>query len=268
MAEPVTDELTDDAVLVAVDFTADTLRLALTERSGTPIVRDQWELPGLADEEAWAWEVGGRLATLFAREGNQRSALGIGIAAPGPVDPDSGTLIGDVAGQPGWHGLRLVDAMRRHIDAPVVAEHRTISALLGERREGAARRAGHVLYVSLRGIPTAAAISAGRVLRGARWGAGALPAVPELDPQAALADHQLETVAGLLADATALLDPALVVIEAAEPHLDPLLPLLQRVIDEVAPGPHVVRAELGEGAALAGAVGLASTVAYEGELTA
>ena len=79
-----------ESVLVAVDFTADALRLALTQVDGTPLGDERWDLPPLNDDEAWAWEVGGRIATLFAREGNGRSALAVGIAAPGPVDPVTG----------------------------------------------------------------------------------------------------------------------------------------------------------------------------------
>ena len=254
-----------EPVLVAVDFTADTLRLALAEVDGTSVGDERWDLPPLNDDEAWAWEVGGRIATLFAREGNERSALAVGIAAPGPVDPVTGRLLRSVGGQPAWNGLAVSDAMRRHIDAPVVTENRVAAALLGEQMFGAARGQDQLLYVSLRGVPCAAAIAGGRLLRGARWEAGALPAVPDIDPQQPLADRQLESVAGLLADAAALIDPELVIVEGAEQHLGVLLPLLQRVIDEVAPGPKVVAAELGESAALAGATALAATVAFEGE---
>jgi hypothetical protein len=69
----------------------------------------------------------------------------------------------------------------------------------------------------------------------------------------------------VLADAAALLDPELVIVDAARAHLDVVVPLLQRVLDEVASGPRVVAAALGDDGALSGAVHLASTVAYEGE---
>ncbi|MCH8082382.1 MAG: hypothetical protein IID52_08385 [Proteobacteria bacterium] len=74
----------------------------------------------------------------------------------------------------------------------------------------------------------------------------------------------LETVAGLVADASALLDPAIVVLDADDAHVGRLVTLVQSVVDEVAPGPRVVASELGEDGPLIGAVLMAETVAYEG----
>ena len=157
-----------EPVLVAVDFTAGELRVLLTDLEGAPIEQGQWELPALESEHAWSWEVGGRIATLFATEGSQRSALAIAVAAPGTVDPLEGRLLAST-GQPDWDGLSVVEALRRHYDAPVAVENRTLSALLGERWQGGAAGADDVLYVSLRGVPEAAAVAGGRPIRGARW---------------------------------------------------------------------------------------------------
>ena len=254
-----------DSVLVAVDFTADTLRLRLTHLEGEAVADERWPLPALADEDAWGWEVGGRIATLFAREAQRKSALAIGVAAPGPVDPAKGRLLRSVEGQDAWSGLAIAEVLRRHIDVPVATSTRVSAALLAERWRGAARGVEDVLYVSLRGVPVAAALVGGREVRGARFEAGALPAVPQPEPGTRLAGRDLETAAGLLADAVALLDPALVLIDAELQHAEPLIPLLQRVISEVAPGPKVMASALGEDGPLQGAMILASTVAYEGE---
>ncbi|MEE8337494.1 MAG: ROK family protein [Dehalococcoidia bacterium] len=253
--------MSTERVLLAVDFTAETLRLLIAEPGGNPLGREEWPLPELADEAAWSWEVGGRIATLFARDGGQRSAAGIAVAAPGAVDAASGTLLRST-GQRAWDGLAVADALRRHIDAPIVAENRTVVALTGERWRGAAQGADDVLYCSLRGEPSAAALVGGRQLRGAHGEAGAWPAMPELTAENAA--QTLETVAGLVADASALLDPAIVVLDADEAHVGRLVTLVQSVIDEVAPGPRVVASALGEDGPLIGAVLMAETVAYEG----
>ena len=252
-----------EAVLVAVDFTADRLRLLFADEDGAVLDHGEWPLPPLADVDAWSWEVGGRIATFFAADGTRRSALAIAVAAPGTVDPLAGRLVHS-DGQAGWDGLAIVDALRRHFAAPVALENRAVAALLGETWQGAAAGVDDVLYVSLRGVPAAAGLAGGRVLRGARYEAGALPAVPELASDGAGADGALETIAGLLADAAALVDPAIVVLDGAAEHVDALAPLLQRVLDEVAPGPDVRAAALGERAALIGAVRMATTLAYEG----
>ena len=252
--------MSSEQVLLAIDFTAETLRLLMAEPGGGPLGREEWPLPELADADAWSWEVGGRIATFFARDDAKRSVLGIAIAAPGTVDAESGTLLRST-GQQTWHGMAVADALRRHIDAPVAAESRTVTALLGERWQGAAQGTDDALYFSLRDEPAVAAMIGGRQLRGAHGEAGALPAMPELTAESPA--QTLETVAGLVADASALLDPAVVVLDAAEEHVERLVALVQGVIDEVAPGPQVVQSKLGEDAPLVGAVLMAETVAFE-----
>ncbi len=253
-----------DPVLVAVDFTADRLRVLLADLDGASIAREEWPLPALPSEAAWAWEVGGRIAMAFAREGHRRSALGIGVACPGNVDGATGHLLA-TSGQPEWDGLAVADALRRHLGAPVAAVNRAHAALIAETAAGVALDATDALYVSLRGIPTAALLLGGRVARGAHDGAGGLPAVPELPAGASPDDDALQVLTGVLADAAALLDPELIVVDAEPAHAQIVIPLLQRVLDEVAAGPHVVAARLGDEGALTGAVRVASTVAYEGE---
>ena len=264
MVDEGTHESTGEPVLVALDFTADEIRLLFTDPHGTPIDRGAWPLPPLETEDAWSWEVGGRIATLFATEGSRRSALALAVAAPGVVDPLTGRLEHST-GQSTWDGLAVVEALRRHIDAPIACESRTNAALIGERWRGAATGADDVLYVSLRGTPEAAVFAGGRPLRGARFSAGAVPAMPELEPGRLIGDEDLETASGLLADASALLGPELVVIDGEAVHTRRLIPLLQRVLDEIAPGPRVVASALGENAALLGAARIAATLAYEGD---
>ena len=48
-------------------------------------------------------------------------------------------------------------------------------------------------------------------------------------------EEDLTSITGVLADATALLDPEVVVLNAPSQHLDRLVPLLQCVVDEIAP---------------------------------
>ena len=257
--------MTAHSVLVGVDFTASTLRLRLAQLDGEVIKSVEHSLPELPGEEEWSWEVGGRIATLFAAEGNRRSAIAIGVAAPGPVDPLAGRLLRSSDGQAGWTGLAIVEVLRRHIAVPVVAINRVSAGLQAERFSGAAAGVENAIYLALRGVPAAAILVGGSLLRGESHEAGALPAVPQFEGGVRLAGRDLEAAAGLIADAVALLDPELVIVDALDEHAEPLLPLLQRVIDEVAPGPQVVRAALGAEGPIVGAVGIASTVAFEGE---
>ena len=251
-----------ERLLVGIEFTAEELRLALCEPGGAAVGQPgRFALPELSDEESWAWEVGGRIATAFAGEGSGRSALAIALAAPGPVDPVAGRLM--AGGQDGWEGLPVVEALRRHIDAPVALESRAVAGLLAERAEGAAQGSEHVLYLLLHGEPGAAVLAGGRPLRGAHDRAGALPAIADLDEGARLGGEALEELAVPLADAAALLDPELVVVEAPTRLRDLLIPVLRRTLAEVAPEARVAPAALGADAPLRGALAMAATLAYE-----
>ncbi len=253
-----------EPVLVGVDFTASTLRLMLGTLDGEVVHRQEIPLPPLEDESAWAWEVGGRISTAFAAEGSRRWAMGIGVACPGIVDTANGVLIESNA-NPAWDGLHVVDALRRHIDAPVVALSRTVAALRGEAASGAAAHTFDAVYVSLVDGPAAAIMSNARMVGGAHGRAGSLPAFPELVEGTRLAGEDLEQAAALLADVVALLDPEVVILHGPPEHAEPLGPVLQRVLDEVSPGATVSAGALGDYAALLGAFQAASTVAYEGE---
>ncbi len=256
--------LAAQGLLVGVDFTADTLRLLLATVDGEVVEREAWELPELPTEEAWSWEIGGRISTLFARQEPSHWALGIGVASPGTVDGATGVLVRST-GQAPWDGLNIVAALRRNIEAPIVALNRTAAALQAEASEGVAFHIADVLYVSLRGIPESAVMAGSRLVGGHTQSAGALPALPAFEADVERPAADIERSAGILADAAALLDPELVILEGAEADVQALGPLLQSVIDEVAPGPSVVAGALGESGPLVGAMLAAGVVAYEGE---
>lgn len=261
-ARPVAEAL--GPVYLGVDFTATQLRLVMADEDGEVLAREDWALPPLATEDAWSWEVGGRISALFAHEPHRRSALAIGVACPGSVDAAAGRLRSCLE-VPEWDDLAVVAALRTHIDVPIVALSRTHAALSAETTVGAAAGEDHVLYVTLRGVPECAIRVGGLVARGAHAEAGALPALPELPPDAPLDDSTLELIAGALTDAVALLDPAIVILDGEDAHVELILPLLQRVLDEMTAGVHVARSTLGELAALNGALRAASIVAFEGE---
>jgi len=252
-----------EPVVVGVDCTPTTLRLVMGTVEGEVIHQEEHPLPPLDDEAAWSWEVGGRISAMFAAEGAKRWALGIAVACPGSVDPAAGRLEESLLA-PDWEGLNVVTALRQHIDTPIVALNRVEAALRGEAWAGSASGTFDALYVSLDDGPAAAVLTSGRVVGGANHRAGGLPAFPELQPGQPLTGDDLEQAAALLADIAVLLDPAVVVIHGAMEHTGPLLPVLQRVLDQVLPGAQVAPAHFGDRAAVLGAMRAASTVAYEG----
>lgn len=255
-----------ESAIVGVDFTHTALRLILGRLDGEILRQEEHTLPELDDEAAWAWEVGGRISALFAADGNKRYALGIGVACPGLVDPVAGRLEESLVNAE-WEGLNVVPALRRHIDAPVVALGRVEAALRGEAAIGNASGTFDALYVSLLDGPAASVMTSGRIIGGASHRAGGLPGFPELEVTRPLIGEDLEQATALLADLAALVDPSVVIIHGLPEHADPLRPVLQRVLHELLPGVEVAPAALGDKAAVFGALRAAAIVAYEGDRT-
>jgi hypothetical protein len=238
------------AALVAIDFTATELRLLLATPKQELIANERYELPQLADEEAWAWEVGGRVSTLFSRDAEPLYALGIGIACPGSVHPVRG-VITETRAQEGWGGLHVVDAIRRHIDAPAVALDRAQAALRGEMTFGAALDVTDALYLSVReSPPMAATLTAGTVVRGAHHRPGIIDTG---DPAAAIAAI------------AAVLDTARVILDAPDDEGEGLGARVAAALEASGARAEVVLSELGDRAPTFGALEAASVVAYEGE---
>lgn len=236
--------------LVAIDFTASSLHLLLATPEQELIANERYDLPPLEDEEAWAWEVGGRLSTLFSRDAAPLFALGIGIACPGAVHPIRGVMTHSRA-QAGWDELHVVDAIRRHIDAPAVAMDRAQAGLRGEMTAGAALDLTDALYVSLgEPTPAAAILAAGTIVRGAHHRPGQIDGEDPVRAIAAVA---------------AALDTALVVLNAPEDHVERLANAIQEALMASGAGAELVVSELGDRAPMLGALEAASIVAYEGE---
>ena len=194
----------------------------------------------------------GGCPTLFARD-EPLYALGIGVACPGSVHPIRG-VITESRAQEGWTDLHVVDAIRRHIDAPTLAMDRAQAALRGEMTAGAALDVNDAIYLSLRdSAPAVATLAAGTMVRGAHHHP---TLVGSAGPQEAIT---------AVASTAAVLDSALVILDvpadAAEAHVEALAQALYAAGSEA----EIAVSELGDRGPLFGAIEAASIVAYEGE---
>lgn len=76
-----------------------------------------------------------------------RPLLGIGVAVPGLLDYETGTVISAV--QLGWSNVPLKAKLEKHFKLPVFVEREINAALLGEQWFGDARQLDDMLYVTL-----------------------------------------------------------------------------------------------------------------------
>ncbi|MFC5909566.1 ROK family transcriptional regulator [Streptacidiphilus monticola] len=106
-----------------------------------------------------------QMASELTSDVTDGQVLGLGLAAPGPLDAREGVLH-HVTGLPRWRGLRLREEMQARCGLPVVVEKNTTAGVLSQL--GSDNRA----FVYLGDGVGAGLVLGGRVQRGARTNAG------------------------------------------------------------------------------------------------
>lgn len=98
---------------------------------------------------------------------NTDGIVGIGIACPGPVDLDTGT-VSELYYLPNWDGFDIVTSLTKEFGVEVVVENDAVAAAFGESVWGYGQNASRFLYISVgTGIGGAFFID-GQPYRGAR----------------------------------------------------------------------------------------------------
>ncbi|MDX3383926.1 ROK family transcriptional regulator [Streptomyces niveiscabiei] len=127
----------DAAVIVVVDLAGQVVgsrRLRLT---------DPWDPAGIVDRVSRA------ALRLVERAGVDRARLlGLGVAAPGPLDGTTGAVVSP-PNFPGWGRVPLTEMFAEATGLPVALDNDATAAAIGERWIGGAERAGSFLFVYL-----------------------------------------------------------------------------------------------------------------------
>src|SRR5262249_36630078 len=76
------------------------------------------------------------------------SVSGIGICAPGPLDPKTGVIL-NPPNIPCWRNFPLAAEVRKKYSIPVLVDNDANAAALAEARWGAARGYKHVFYATI-----------------------------------------------------------------------------------------------------------------------
>lgn len=153
------------SVILAVDFGGTNIRVATFE-GGTPSPTDQIKRPTLAKEGPE--KVIGRLQDAIREmlPGDVKD-LRIGIAAPGPLDPEAGVIL-SAPNLPGWVNIPLAQQLSEIFGCPVYLGNDANLAALGEWRHGAGIGTEHMVYLTLSTGIGGGVISHGRLLTGRR----------------------------------------------------------------------------------------------------
>jgi glucokinase len=140
---------TDDILVVGVDIGGTKVAAGLVDRNGeiksqirTPMVANHGAGEGLA-------AVVSAIDLLLSHHPKARTLIrGIGICAPGPLDPKTGVVI-NPPNVPCWRDFPLATEVEKVYRVPVKVENDANAAALAEARWGAGRGYRHIFYAGV-----------------------------------------------------------------------------------------------------------------------
>ena len=151
---------------LAFDLGGTELRGALVERGGEVVARVSAPTLAGAGSEAVIGQIIA-LADRLLAEHPQARVTGIGMCAPGPLDPKAGIVIGPPT-LAGWHNVPLIDILSRQFGLPVRLENDANAAALGEWRFGAGRGTESLVFVTVSTGIGGGVIADGHIYHGRR----------------------------------------------------------------------------------------------------
>lgn len=176
---PVPDSGATRAVrpVLALDLGGTQLRTAVALPDGTLLGRRTEPTPRAAATiivEACVRALKLSLADADAQAPRTLAPVAIGMSAPGPLDPQAGTLIDPPNLDRSLWGFPLAARIGAELDLPVALERDTHVAALAEGRFGAARGLSDYVYLTVSTGIGGAVVSGGRLMRGPDGVAGEL----------------------------------------------------------------------------------------------
>lgn len=141
------------------------------------------------------------IAGLYSHLAGAHSIAAVGVCAPGPLDPKSGTVY-TMPNLPGWEKFPLAQSIAELVRRPVTIENDANAAALGEWKYGAARGCDNALVLTIGTGIGGGFIVDGRLLRGADSLAGE-PGHMSLDPNGPVAGSGMPGALESYASATA-----------------------------------------------------------------
>jgi len=133
--------------IIGVDLGGTQIRAALADAEGQIVRRTSC----LTLAEEGLEPVIGRIkSAIYEVMGStgRREVQGIGVAAPGPLDPWKGVII-ECPNLPGWENVPLKDLLEEEFGLPVVVGNDANSAALAEQRFGAGQGIADLIYITV-----------------------------------------------------------------------------------------------------------------------
>ncbi|WP_159943801.1 MULTISPECIES: ROK family transcriptional regulator [unclassified Nocardiopsis] len=168
--------------VVAVDFTADRVGVAIGDSDGNMLASERIAYDVAADAERGVRRAAWLVETTMVRARIDMGTVSSVVASvPGPVDPGTGE-VGHISCVPRWAGFRPAKALTERLGLEVHAENDANLAVLAEQHQGAGMGAEHVVYVVISEGVGAGIMMSGQLFRGAGGTAGEIGHIA-LDPR-------------------------------------------------------------------------------------
>ncbi len=161
-------------IFIGIDLGGTKISTALVDTEGRIISRDYRETNGAGGPAAVITRMIDAASKVMKGGGIVPPQIsGVGVAAPGPIDAESGTVT-TPPNLPGWKDVPLRQLMQDGLGLPTALENDANAAALAEHRFGAGRGAKHMIYVT-----ASTGIGGGFILNGELYG-GAMGAAGEI----------------------------------------------------------------------------------------
>lgn len=163
---------------LGIDIGGTKIALVVGDAAGRVLAQHRRPFAGTSDPTRDVSRLIEDARALLAQAGVAPGALAaVGVAAPGPLDPGTGRVLGP-PNLPGWSDVPIARVLGAALGAPVLLENDANAAALAEARFGAGRGARDVVYLTMSTGVGAGIVLDGRVNRGAACMAGEIGHAP------------------------------------------------------------------------------------------
>jgi len=153
-------------VAIGIDLGGTNLRIALVDRDGLIVARDDQRTLADRGPDAVIGDIVASVDALIGGASVDRGGIaGVGLCTPGPLDLREGRII-HAANLPGWTNVPIRNALKERLHLPVALENDGNAAALGEYRAGAGRGNDPLVMLTLGTGVGAGVILNGRILHG------------------------------------------------------------------------------------------------------
>lgn len=157
--------------LIGIDLGGTKILTALVDREGRVLERERTTTP-VGGPDSVIDAVAAGLRAIAERTGfDVRRADGVGVGAPGPLDPDAGVVF-NPPNMAGWGEVPLAEMLEARLGVRTYVENDANAAALGERWAGAGRGIDDLVYMTVSTGIGGGFILGGRLYRGASGTAG------------------------------------------------------------------------------------------------